>query len=376
MRAPRRTLKTMFKLVIALLLAVAASADQFEVNQLHARVLKGEASDAQLDKACAQKDCLASRLYWFTDFEEAKRAAQETGRPILVLHLLGRLDEELSCANSRFFRTTLYSDESIASLMRDDFILYWHSVRPVPRITIEFGDGRKIQQTITGNSAHYLLASDGTVLDALPGLYSPGAFRDTLVRWIDLNRRMPQRDAFRNYHRDRIAAIKARWAELSARSGIQAKALRVPKALTAEAATAITTSKAAVDRPVLASMQFATSLRAINPSDWEVVGTLEAGTVTFSPAALQLIRRKQFGDVAPKRGEMEALIMNLKNSVAADTIYNECALHSEIHEWFVRGLVLDLASLNTRIYDELFLMPESDPWLGLKPPTIFTAIEQ
>ncbi len=364
----------MFKLVIALLLAVTASADQFEVNQLHARVLKGEASEAQLDKACAQKDCLTSRLYWFTDFEKATRAAQETGRPILELHLLGRLDEELSCANSRFFRTTLYSDETIASLMRDDFILYWHSVRPVPRITIEFGDGRKIQQTITGNSAHYLLASDGTVLDALPGMYSPAAFRETLVRWTDLNRRMSQGDVRRNYHRDRIAAIKARWADLSARSGVQANALRAPKALTAEAATAITASKAMVDRPLLASMQFAASLRSLDPSDWTRVGALEAATVNFSDAAVALIRKKQFGDAAPNAGEMEALMMNLQNSVAADTIYNESALHMQIHEWFVRGIVMDLATLNTRIYDELFLTPESDPWLGLKQPTIFTAI--
>ncbi|HJQ35633.1 MAG TPA: hypothetical protein VKB93_00710 [Thermoanaerobaculia bacterium] len=362
----------MLKLSIALLLALTASAGQFEVDQLHARVKKGEATEAQLDKVCAQKDCIASRLYWFTDFDEAKRAAQETGKPILVLHLLGRLDEELSCANSRFFRTTLYSDESIASLMRDDFILYWHSVRPVPRITIEFGDGRKIQQTITGNSAHYLLASDGTVLDALPGMYSPVAFRETLVRWVDLSRRP---GALRSYHRDRIAAIKAHWTELSARSGVLAQALKRPKALTAEAATAITVSKAVVDRPVLASMQFAASMRALEPADWEVVGSLEAETVQFSEGARQLIRKKQFGAAEPQQGELEALIANLQNSVAADTVFNECALHAEIHQWFLRGQVTDLASLNTRIYDQLFLTPESDPWLGLKQPTIFTAIE-
>ena len=364
----------MCKFCMAMLLAVTASAGQFEVDQLHARVKKGEATEAQLDKACAQKDCLASRLYWFTDFEEAKRAAQETGRPILVLHLLGRLDEELSCANSRFFRTTLYSDESIASLMRDDFILYWHSVRPVPRITIEFGDGRKIQQTITGNSAHYLLASNGQVLDALPGMYSPAAFRETLVRWTDLSRRASQLGALRTYHRERIAAIKARWEDLSARSGVKADALRGPKALTAEAATAMTASKAMVDRPLLASMQFAASLRSLDPSDWTRVGELEAATVQFSEGALALIRKKQFGSEAPKEGELEALILNLQNSVAADTIYNESALHSQIHEWFARNRVIDLATLNTRIYDELFLTPESDPWLGLKQPTIFTGI--
>jgi len=363
----------MFKFCISLLLAVVAcvaSADQFEVDQLYARVKKGEATEAQLDKACAQKDCVASRLYWYTDFEEAKRAAEQTGRPIVALHLLGRLDEELSCANSRFFRTTLYSDESVASLLRDDFILYWHSVRPVPRITIEFGDGRKIQQTITGNSAHYLLSPDGAVLDALPGLYSPAEFREQLVRWS----RLHHVTDLRGYHAQRIEELKLRWARLSARSGVRAQSLRVPGAMTAEAATAITASKALVDRPLLASMQFAATLRSLAPSDWTRVAAYEAGNVQFSVAALQLIQRKQFGGAEPKAGEMEALLMNLRNSVAADTIFNECELHAAIHGWFARGEVTDLASLNTRVYDELFLTPESDPWLGLKSPTIFTGI--
>jgi hypothetical protein len=61
-----------------------------------------------LDKVGGQYDNYASQLYWYTDLEQAKAAAQASGRPILSLRLLGRLDEDLSCANSRFFRTTLY----------------------------------------------------------------------------------------------------------------------------------------------------------------------------------------------------------------------------------------------------------------------------
>jgi hypothetical protein len=369
----------------SLLLSLAAFADQFAVDELHARVLQASgaeraALEAQLDKACAQKDCVTSRLYWTTDFEEAKRTAQQTGRPILVLHLLGHLDEELSCANSRFFRTTLYSDESIASLMRDDFVLYWHSVRPVPKITIEFGDGRKIQQTITGNSAHYLLSPDGRVLDALPGLYSPAEFRAQLVKWTELNRRVAgRRDAdavLRQYHEQQLAEAKARWLAVSRETGIRAvsSSRKSASPITAEAATAITASKAMVDRPVLAAMKLAATLRSVQPSDWETIGAYEAETVQFSKAAIALIRQKQFGDARPPMGELEALLMNLRSSVAADTIFNECELHATIHSWFARGEVSDLASLNTRVYDELFLTPESDPWLGLKPPTVFSAI--
>src|SRR5258708_33290688 len=129
-----------------------------------------------LDRICRQRDCYASHLYWYTDLSEAETAARAEGKPILSLRLLGNLDDDLSCANSRFFRPTLYANAKIARTLHDQFVLYWSSERPVPRVTIDFGDGRKICSTITGNSAHYLLDANGTPLDVIPGLYSPDAF--------------------------------------------------------------------------------------------------------------------------------------------------------------------------------------------------------
>ena len=35
--------------------------------------------------------------------------------------MLGRLDEELSCANSRYFRTTLYTNAEVSALLRERF---------------------------------------------------------------------------------------------------------------------------------------------------------------------------------------------------------------------------------------------------------------
>src|SRR4029453_17267832 len=115
-----------------------------------------------------------------TDLEQAKAEAARRGRPILSLRMLGKLTDEYSCANSRFFRTALYSNKEVSEFLRTNFVLHWQSVRPVPRVTIDFGDGRKLERTITGNSAHIVLAADGTPLDVLPGLYSPLAFRQHL----------------------------------------------------------------------------------------------------------------------------------------------------------------------------------------------------
>src|SRR5262249_729383 len=57
---------------------------------------------AVLDSVSQQRDSYASRLYWYTDFEQAKASARASGKPILSLRLLGNLTDEFSCANSRF----------------------------------------------------------------------------------------------------------------------------------------------------------------------------------------------------------------------------------------------------------------------------------
>jgi hypothetical protein len=150
--------------------------DQYLANPTLAPTPEWQRLAASLDAVSQQRNSYLSGLYWYTDLAEAKKAAAASGRPILSLRLLGKLTDELSCANSRFFRTILYSNAEVASKLRNRFILHWESVRPAPVITIEFGDGRKLVRTITGNSIHYILDSEGHLIDGLPGLYGPGAF--------------------------------------------------------------------------------------------------------------------------------------------------------------------------------------------------------
>ena len=178
-----------------------------------------------LDEVSGQRDCHASRLFWYTDLDQAKAAAKQTGKPILSLRLLGKLTDEYSCANSRFFRTTLYSNAEISKALGERFILHWKSVRPVPKVTIDFGDGRKLERTLTGNSIHYILDGDGQIVDALPGLYGPKAFLRELERAEQTAKKaagisaepqniMTARERFLvNYHRERASAIETAWQE-------------------------------------------------------------------------------------------------------------------------------------------------------------------
>lgn len=121
-------------------------------------------------------------LHWFTDLSAALTEARRTHRPVLSLRLLGRLDEALSCANSQFFRRLLYPEPRINQILRDAFVLHWQSVRPVPMVTIDFGNGRRIQKPLTGNSLHLVIDAEGRPIDALPGLFDPDTFVALLER--------------------------------------------------------------------------------------------------------------------------------------------------------------------------------------------------
>ncbi len=178
----------------------------------------GTGPSRELDRICAQIDAHTTLLYWFTDLDAAIREARRTRKPILSLRLLGRLDEELSCANSRFFRKLLYPEPRINQILRREFVLHWQSIRPVPKVTIDFGRGRRIERTLTGNSVHLVLDPAGRPVDALPGLMSPDVFIAQLAQpraFALADRRELARLHDRARHRPIIEARPTRAVEAS-----------------------------------------------------------------------------------------------------------------------------------------------------------------
>lgn len=163
-------------------LAALLSANAAKISRMKAGLAAGESRPewtrlrAEIDAAAHQRDAAWSGLYWHTSLPEALAAATREDKPVLSLRLLGRLDEELSCANSRFFRTALYANTAVSDELRKNWVLHWESVRPAPKVTIDFGDGRTLLRTVTGNSLHYVLDADGKALDVIPGLWEPGEF--------------------------------------------------------------------------------------------------------------------------------------------------------------------------------------------------------
>jgi len=338
-----------------------------------------------LDEICGQRDCAASRLYWYTDLESATAAARASGKPILSLRLLGDLRDELSCANSRLFRALLYPDPAVAALLGQRFVLHWQSERPAPKITIDFGDGRSIESTITGNSVHYVLDREGRVVDALPGLMTPAAFVAGLERaavlaaaTVDLDR--PARAlALRAHHNTRQIELTQAWnRELDAiGQGPRQLARRrsvggLPRAGNAAPLAA---SKAAIEVPMLGI--FGEDVAPLSDAElFDRLADRHSADLQFSPATLTLLARQQWrsGDAARDAAELGQATTNLRRAVALDTLRNEYDLHRTIHGWFGAG-DQELEALNRRVYDELFLTPRSDPWLGLAAPSIYSGLD-
>lgn len=373
----------------------------------------GPARDAlaqQIDRMAAQRYATVSRLFWYTDIAEAEAAAAKQDKPILALRMLGNLDEDMSCANSRFFRATLYANKDVSTFMKDNFVLYWSSERAVPRVTIDFGDGRKIQSTTTGNSAHYILDDKGEVLDVIPGLYAPRAFRAELAKSLAHAKEVAAAPAHERgakiigYHEAKMNEISAAASTLNV---FALRGMRVSAEEALSRAQRATMSKGYVEIPQLRQITSA-ELRSIDDNEtatWaSFAGQLwpaqpsparpKATTVdlgegeqvlyypppgampqvaaqtVFDAQSIELVTRI-YGEATEK--ERARMLSRLAQHALADSALNQLRLRAEIAAYLSSGNT-DFRQANDFIYAKVFHTPKSDPWLGLHSRLDFTGL--
>ncbi|HEX8176616.1 MAG TPA: hypothetical protein VF543_16105 [Pyrinomonadaceae bacterium] len=349
---------------------------------------------AALDTVAQQRDSYTSGLYWYTDMDEARKASKASGKPILSLRLLGKLSEEFSCANSRFFRTVLYSNPEISRYLSEHFILHWKSVRPAPRVTIDYGDGRRVERTITGNSIHYILDSEGRIVDALPGLYGPAAFLSQLKQAEAIAKQvegqpLPTRmEMLRRYHDTLLDAASKAWARDVERVGgritekIVALTATPDNPPSARAAARVAVTKAVVEGNLVSSLTSDTKTleRFTDAETWNKIAALYLADAKLDSRSIALIRRQNpyLGDGrgdATGSDPLARLIQNFERAIALDTIRNEYLIHSTLRAWLLSNRrMLDTEAFNERVYAELFLTPGYDPWLGLVQPNTYTGL--
>lgn len=342
--------------------------------------------ESVIDQVAAQRYATVSRLFWHTDLDAAKAEAQRSHKPILSLRMLGRLDEELSCANSRFFRTVLYANVEVSRLLRERFVLHWSSERPVPRVTIDYGDGRKLVRTVTGNSAHYVLDAHGRPLDVLPGLYLPQVFREELelARALhddvaDLDGRARSAALVTHHDQHRAARMQA-WEQIGQVAIVDDSALTPEQALAR--AQRATMSKAAIEVRDLRLIDLGSDPGKLDDGLplWSTIGQRlfgVAGSVIDAQSRALVIAIASApapGEPALDGAQLEAMLARLEATLIADSALNEMRLRPQIIAELARNPTVDFETLNAWVYANAFATPASDRWLGLLPRASFMAL--
>lgn len=337
-----------------------------------------------LDTVAQQKNSYLSGLYWYTDLVSAKKASAASGKPILSLRLLGKLTDEFSCANSRFFRTVLYPNAEVNSMLRDRFVLHWQSVRPVPTVTIDFGDGRKLERTLTGNSIHYVLDSEGRPIEALPGLYGPKAFIRGLTSAETLFKSLAGTDKQRRdlvlamYYRTQHNKISTAWTiDTQKIGGKPPEGFKIVEGADGEALmiAPLAITKAITETNILRGMLAATDElgKVTDEAAWKKIAQLHLSDAILDERSISLVKRQ---NPALTDREFSALLQKFQELIALDTVRNEYLLHTKLYTWLVKDPVRDdVEKLNEQVYAKLFLTPNSDPWLGLFSAEVYTALD-
>lgn len=316
------------------------------------------------DKVSGQKDGIYSQLFWYKDLEAAKKEADKTNKPIISLRMLGDFSEDLSCANSRFFRAVLYSDEQIARIMKKYFVLHVESVIDVPKITIEYPDGTVQQQTITGNSLHLVMKSTGEVVDVLPGLYGPNHFKNWLFR-----------------HYKHSFNFKEHITRLNVQIGEDASNLFVNNHLenvanqlpTAFDAMQMAVGKAIIERPILRSLDKdktpKTPGQELEQGWIQKLNSLGFKSEELSVGSELLIQcKKEYTSANP----VEHTITKIEKTLTLENIRNELNLRRKALTMLLdENLKMNDQLLVSTIYKELFLTPLDDKKMGMYQPDSF-----
>ena len=359
---------------------------------MEAMLAAGASGDA-LDRVCGVHDCADIRLFWYTDLEAAKAAARAADKPILSLRLMGKLDEEFSCANSRFFRTVFYKNREINALLRDRFILHWRSVRPVPRVTIDFGDGSRLERTLTGNSIHYVLDSRGRLVEALPGLYGPREFQDALEEALAGAQRAERLDdaQFADWLRtlselrltERASLLARESAHATHDPGVVVDRITVGGDGTSskssyEGPTLRVVTNRAGTRPAAPKAAAAPSMPPLlsNVTDdlLAMLSESHRSGVHLDTASRAFLLRKQ-GVTDPQAADR--LVDSFEQTVALDEVINDYRTGPAILLKLSDPAALedfDLEAFNLWVYEKVFRTPLSDPWLGLAPDDVYGAL--
>ena len=247
----------------------------------------------------------------------------------------------------------LLSDAKVSQYLQDNFVLAWNSVRPVPKVTIDFGDGKVLKRTLKGNTAFYVCRPDGTVVDSLPGVYQ----KDDFLRELKDSQQLLElsdKEVIEHHQKLGNPIAQIELAEVAIGKG----AVETP-VLKALAPSRISTSKAAVQLPLLNRLTLQDTVRT-KPSKKRSASSQwneRIEDISAKPMASDEYEKRYLtGDGS--LGE---------RAMRADSQSSLKVLRPAIHKLFAEYKRLPQPEdCRDLIYKEILKVDIDDPYLGLK----------
>ena len=227
----------------------------------------------------------------------------------------------------------LLSDPRIQELLATKVVPCWVSVRDVPKVTVDLGDGRVLHRTITGNTVIHLCDRTGRVIDAFPGIYTPDAFLAELapaLALLDPDAAGPSDDRLRTFHQERF-------------DGEVASEDR-----------RITLSKSVIEAPLLT---------ALGRHTFPIIKPIPApaGLSRFEAATQRIV------DASHPAAPPEVARSRGRSAIEEDSVNNQTVVRPLVH-LYLSEAVLGRTPLECRdaFFVKLLKVPLHDPWLGLR----------
>ena len=218
----------------------------------------------------------------------------------------------------------MFSREDLASFINRSFEPVWQTVRPVPLVHLDFGNGNRVTRTLHGNIATYVCTAGGQVLDVLPGIYTPAVYLERLnqfrllANYVDQEGIQKREPRLRAYHAGQAAALKNKQPPPVLMNGDM--------------------GKRAIEGRLKAVLVPGPSLPAA-PASGNTVETAPLGVPE---------------DLAGWKALTE------------DTVFNETVRRGQIHALLAGQSLVGPEALTKRLYREVLHADLDDPYLGLR----------
>ena len=280
---------------------------------------------------------------WHDSFSAAAEEAKRLGKPILFLSMFGQLDEEMPCANARTLRATLFKDPEFLKLVSQDVVPAWEMVRPVPKITVDLGDGKAVKRTVRGNAVMYLCNSDGKVVDAYPGVYTPEDFMPAVRESISMAGKSS--DEINSWHTTNGKDLRMIRATLS-KSGVESPVLNLVGARRIAGAD----NREKVDRQDEKRLRFLRAAARIE----------DASLTPMTPNQVAVTATGELiGNKTPEQVGMEILKLDSRQNITQ--------MRGVVHLWLASEKELPTpAQARDTVLETILKIPYKDPYFGLK----------